>query len=49
MYSIANGRERAFEDWENLLSIVDPRLVISKMIRPQKSALGLLELQFRKS
>lgn len=42
MRAIQNGRERDLEDWKNLLSRVDERLVVKDLVRPEGSALAIL-------
>jgi 6-hydroxytryprostatin B O-methyltransferase len=39
-----NARERAMEDWEKLLSKVDPRLRIKSVIQPEGSIMSVLEV-----
>ncbi|KAJ6114436.1 S-adenosyl-L-methionine-dependent methyltransferase [Penicillium sp. IBT 16267x] len=44
MFTLTNAQERTLLDWEQLLRDTDPRLKLTRVSRPEKSFLAIMEV-----
>lgn len=44
MLSVFNGAERTKREFENLLEAADPRLKMTKVVKPEGSAMSIIEI-----
>ena len=47
MLSCFNGAERSKREFKDLLRLADPRLMITNFIRPQGSAMSIIEVALK--
>ncbi|KAK0666050.1 S-adenosyl-L-methionine-dependent methyltransferase [Cercophora samala] len=47
MANLFNGQERTAEEWEALIAHADSRFVVSRVVEPKGSALGIIEVCWR--
>ncbi|KAK4642918.1 hypothetical protein QC761_401620 [Podospora bellae-mahoneyi] len=47
MANLFNGKERTAEEWEALVVDADPRFVVSRVVEPKGSALGIIEVAWQ--
>lgn len=44
MANLFNGQERTADEWKALLAEADPRFVVTRVVEPKGSALGIIEV-----